>query len=514
MRILAIALSLLTLSQLEAQSFGTQLFVGGLSRPVYLGSPPADHSRVMIIEQLAQRIRLVKDGVLQTTAFLTIPTASTSGNERGILGMAFHPNYSTNGYFYVNFTDTAGNTQIMRYQRSANPDVATATGSLLFSVAQPYSNHNGGCMAFGPDGYLWIGMGDGGSGGDPSGYAQNLNSQLGKMLRIDVNTPAGAQSWSNPPSNPYYGAVAGHDSIMHYGLRNPWRFSFDRWSGDLWIGDVGQNAVEEIDFLAAGTPGGRNFGWRCYEGNSPYNTTGCAAQSTMTAPFYQYAQGTSGYCVIGGYVYRGNAIEGLQGTYFFADNTSAKIWSMRRSATGGVTNFTDRTTQLDPPGTATITSVSSFGEDAAGELYICSLGTGQVFKMIPTTPNAAATLTRTSPPQLGTAINFTLSSTTDPLNGFAFAFAGGSIPGVPLPDGRTIPLNLDPIADFTLTAGNPFFPNNYGALNASGSATAQVLLPAYPPLVGMTLHGVFIVLDPAASFTINQISNPISMTLF
>ena len=513
MRALALALTVAIASSLGAQSFGTQLFVQGLSRPVYVGSPPADHSRVMVIEQLVQRIRLVKDGVLLATPFLTIPTAATSGNERGVLGMAFHPNYAVNGYFYVNFTDNAtGNTQIMRYQRSANPDVASPTGTLLFSVAQPYSNHNGGCMAFGPDGYLWIGMGDGGSAGDPAGHGQNLNSQLGKMLRVDVNPPTG--TWANPPSNPYYGAIAGHDSVMHYGMRNPWRFSFDRWNGDLWIGDVGQNAVEEIDFLAAGTPGGKNFGWRCYEGNSAYNTAGCAAQATMTAPFYQYAQGTSGYCVIGGYVYRGNAIEGLQGTYFFSDNTSSQIWSMRRTAAGAVTAFTNRTTQLDPPGTATITSVSSFGEDAAGELYVCDLLGGEVFKIVPTAPNAAATLTRTTPPQLGTAINFTLSSATDPLKGYAFGFASGSIPGIPLPDGRTIPLNLDAIADFTLTPANPFFPNNFGALNAAGSASASVLLPAYPPLVGMTLHGVFVVLDPLASFTVNQISNPVSMTLF
>lgn len=512
MRVLALALALIAASSLEAQSFGTQLFVQGLSRPVYVGSPPADHERVMVIEQLVQRIRLVKNGVLQTTAFLTIPTASTTGNERGVLGMAFHPNYAVNGYFYVDFTDTAGNTQIMRYQRSANPDVATPTGTLLFSIAQPYSNHNGGCMAFGPDGYLWIGMGDGGSAGDPSGNAQNVNSQLGKLLRIDVNPPTG--TWANPPSNPFYGATAGHDSVMHYGMRNPWRFSFDRWNGDLWIGDVGQNAVEEIDFLAAGTPGGKNFGWRCYEGTSAYNTAGCAAVGTMTAPFYQYAQGANGYCIIGGYVYRGNAIEGLQGTYFFSDNSSSKIWSMRRSTTGTVANFTDRTVQLDPPGTATIITVSSFGEDAAGEMYICNLNAGQVFKIVPTAPNAGAVLTRTTPPQLGTAINFTLSSTTDALKGYAFGFASGSLPGIHLPDGRIIPLNLDAIADFSLTASNPFFPNNYGALNAAGAASASVLLPVYPPLVGMTLHGAFVVLDPLASFTVNQISNPVSMTLF
>lgn len=512
MRTLIAVVLALSVVQVEAQTFGTQLFVSGLVRPVFVCSPPGDLERVMIIEQLSQRIRLVKNGVLQATAFLTIPTASTSGNERGVLGLAFHPNYATNGYFFVNFTDTAGNTQIMRYQRSpTNPDVATATGTLLFSVAQPYSNHNGGMLAFGPDGYLWIGMGDGGSAGDPSGNAQNLNSQLGKLLRIDVNVAA-SPYWSNPASNPYYGATAGHDSVMHYGMRNPWRFSFDRWNGDLWIGDVGQNAVEEIDWLAAGTAGGKNFGWRCYEGNNTYNTSGCAALSTMTAPLYAYAQGTNGYCVIGGYVYRGNAIEGLQGTYFFSDNSSSKIWSMRKTPTG-YGSFTDRTTQLDPPGTATITTVSSFGEDAAGELYICDLNGGEVFKIVPVAPSYAATLTRTTPPAMGTAINFTLSSASDPNKAYAFAWSLGSIPGIVLPDGRTIPVNMDAVFDLSISTPNPLFPNNFGLLGATGTATASVLIPAYPPLVGMRLHGAFIVLNPNASLQVDQISNPLQMVL-
>ena len=511
MRCISLALLLLALPAVHAQSFGTQLFVSGLTRPVYVGSPPADHNRVMVIEQLAQRIRLVKDGVLLATPFLTIPTASISGNERGMLGMAFHPDYTTNGRFFVCFTDTVGNIQIVQHLRSAaNPDVADPTGTTLFSVTQPMANHNGGCLAFGPDGYLWIGIGDGG----PSNNGQNRTVQFGKLLRIDVNTPAGGQSWSNPPSNPYFGAVAGHDSVMHCGLRNPWRFSFDRWSGDLWIGDVGNAAVEEVDFLPAGTPGGRNFGWSCYEGNTAYNAGGCAAQSSMDAPLYEYTHSISGTCVIGGHVYRGNAIEGLQGTYFFSDTTSARIWSFRRSAAGAVTQFTDRTTQMDPPGTATIATVSSFGEDAAGELYICDLYGGEIFKIVPTAPSAAAVLTRTTPAQLGTSINFTLSSTTDPLKSWAFAFAGASLPGTPLPDGRIIPVNLDAISNIALAPASPFFPNNYGALNASGTGSASVLLPAYPPLVGMTLHGVFVVLDPASPFMVNQISNPLNMTLF
>lgn len=514
MKIVAVLLLTLATLPLQAQSFGTQLFVSGLVRPVFVCSPPGDLERVFVIEQLSQRIRLVKNGVLLTTAFLTIPTAGVSGNERGVLGMAFHPNYAANGYFFVNFTDNtaAGNTQIVRYQRSpTNPDLATAAGTTLFAVAQPYSNHNGGMMAFGPDGYLWIGVGDGGSGGDPNGYAQNLTSQLGKMLRIDVDNPV-APFWSNPPSNPYYGATAGHDSVMHYGMRNPWRFSFDRWNGDLWIGDVGQNAVEEIDYLAAGTPGGKNFGWRCYEGNNAYNTSGCAAIGTMTAPLYAYAQGTNGFCVIGGYVYRGNAIPGLEGTYFFADNSSNKIWSLRKTF-AGYGSFTDRTVQLDPAGAASITSVSSFGQDAAGEMYICDLNGGEVFKIVPVAPTYAATLTRTTPPIMGTSINFTLSSASDPNKAFAFAWSGGSIPGIPLPDGRNIPLNMDAIFNFAMSTPNPLFPNNYGILSAGGTATGSVLLPVYLPLVGLSLHGAFVVLDPAASLTIDQISNPVQMVL-
>ena len=372
----------------------TERVASGLARPVVVTAPPGDFDRVFIVEQRSGstgRIRILQlaDNTLLPTPFLSIPGLAT-GSEQGLLGLAFHPNYAANGYFYVNYTISGGTTYIRRYQVSGlDPDIADASsGFTILSVSQPFSNHNGGWLDFGPDGYLYIGLGDGGSAGDPGNRAQDITSQfLGKMLRIDVDgddfpADAGA-NYAIPPGNPFVG-LTGDDEIWAYGLRNPWRCSFDRETGDLYIGDVGQNAWEEIDFQSAASAGGENYGWRCYEGNAPYSTGGCAAPSSMVFPIHVYSH-SQGCSVTGGYVYRGAKIWDLRGTYFFADYCSNKIWTFRYDG-ASQTDFRDRTAQLAPGGGLSIGGISSFGEDAKGELYICDLSGGEVFKVVPSGP--------------------------------------------------------------------------------------------------------------------------------
>lgn len=340
------------------QSFGT-----GFASPVDIEN--CGDSRLFVVEQDGLIRILNSNGTINPTPFLNITSLTNQSGEQGLLGLTFHPNYSTNGLFYINYTNTSGNTVIARYSvDSGNPNLANATGTILLTITQPFSNHNGGTLKFGPDGYLYIGMGDGGSGGDPGNRAQNINELLGKMLRIDINsgTPYGI-----PPTNPYVG-IAGADEIWAIGLRNPWKFSFDRQTGDLWIADVGQNQYEEVN-RATASEGGLNYGWRCYEGNTAYNTAGCAAQSTMKSPLFT-TNHANGFCSItGGYVYRGTQYPNFQGKYFFSDYCKAQIGSsdslgnVTFSATFSGNNFV------------------SFGEDANGELYVASIN-GTIYKLI------------------------------------------------------------------------------------------------------------------------------------
>jgi len=365
MKKILLTLTLIASSFGFSQTIALESFATGFSNPVEIAH--AGDSRLFVVER-GGNIKIANaNGTVNATPFLTVTSLISSGGERGLLGLAFHPNYSSNGYFYINYTNTAGNTVIARYSvNSSNPNLADAgSASVLLTISQPFSNHNGGSIKFGPDGYLYIGMGDGGSGGDPGNRAQNINELLGKMLRIDVNsgTPYGI-----PANNPYLG-VAGADEIWAIGLRNPWKFSFNRNNGDLWIADVGQDAFEEINKVTS-TQGGLNYGWRCYEGNNTYNTTtGCPAQSTMTFPLAVTAHSAGNCSITGGYVYTGTLYPNFQNKYFFTDYCSPRI--------GMVDNSGNITYSTNFSGNSFVT----FGEDMNGELYIGAINNGTIYKI-------------------------------------------------------------------------------------------------------------------------------------
>jgi len=350
-----------------SQTIAIQSFATGFSGAVEITH--AGDSRLFVVQQNGLIRILNADGTINVTPFLNLTSLVTSGGERGLLGLAFHPNYTTNGYFFVNYTNTSGNTVIARYSVSSNPNIANTTGSILMTISQPYSNHNGGSLKFGFDGCLYIGMGDGGSGGDPENRAQNINTNLGKMLRIDVDTTI-APYYTSPTSNPYIGIV-GNDEIWAIGLRNPWKFSFNRLNGDLWIADVGQNNIEEINKVTSPLTAGLNFGWRCYEGNVAYNTTGCAPIGTMTMPIAQYNH-SQGCSITGGYVYTGTVYPNFLNKYFFADYCENRI-GYADTTTGAIT-YT--------PYFSGNNNFSTFGEDMSGELYISNGGT--IYKIIDT----------------------------------------------------------------------------------------------------------------------------------
>ena len=354
---------------LGAQAPGLQEIAVGLEDPVYLTHAGDGSGRLFIVEQ-AGRIRVLQDGALRKTPFLDIARVIKSGGERGLLSIAFHPEFAETGFLYLNYTERDGDTVVARYSVSAEPDRADLGSALrIISIDQPFSNHNGGQLQFGPDGYLYVGMGDGGWAGDPGNRAQNPRSLLGKMLRLDVDAAGG---YAIPPDNPFAATTGAAPEIWALGLRNPWRFSFDRLTGDLYIGDVGQNKWEEIDFQPAVSQGGENYGWRIVEGAHCFNPATACARERLTAPAYEYSQ-SEGCSVTGGYVYRGPTLAELVGTYFFADYCAGTIWGLARDADGAWA----RTTILE-----TGFSVSSFGEDEAGELYVLDYSGGRVLQFV------------------------------------------------------------------------------------------------------------------------------------
>lgn len=361
------AASLEICSPVAAPTVKVEEIVSGLKNPVEVKHAGDGSDRLFIVEQEG-RILIWNGSNLLSTPFLELPAGDVSCcGERGLLSVAFHPDYASNGFFYIYYThQVAGNppeSRIVKYSVSADPDLADiSSGEILLQFPQPYYNHNGGQLHFGPDGYLYISFGDGGSAGDPDDLAQNLSNYFGTILRIDVD---GGTPYAIPIDNPYLEDPDDPDTlgeIWLYGFRNPWRYSFDRLTGDLFIGDVGQEVYEEVDYFAAGSPGGENYGWRCYEGFSPYNTAGCGPAQDYVDPILVYPHDTPPCsAVTGGYVYRGNSVKSMIGQYVYGDYCSGKIWVAEDTGGG---NWVSQLI-LD-----TDYVITSFGEDEAGELYM------------------------------------------------------------------------------------------------------------------------------------------------
>ena len=362
--------------------------VSGLTQPVFVTNAGDGSNRLFIVQQNGQ-IRIFKNGTLLPTPFINIAglisNFTGTNGEQGLLGLAFDPNYSNNGNFYITYT-TLNNDPTFTYAitlarfhvSSVNSDQADpSSGMVLLSIPKKYTNHNGGMIAFGPDGYLYMSAGDGGSGGDPDNNAQNLHTLLGKILRLDVVTaPPSGKTYVIPPTNPFYGNADPNlrQEIWAYGLRNPWRFSFDRSTGDLYIGDVGQGTEEEVDFQSSSSAGGQNYGWRILEGNLCYNPSiNCVAPSGYIPPVATYDHGTNssyGCSITGGYVYRGNLSPSLQGVYFYGDYCSGKVLGLIKNPDNTWTYGLIASTSY---------SISSFGQDEQGELYLADYGGGKLY---------------------------------------------------------------------------------------------------------------------------------------
>lgn len=366
---IAIGLGLVAAAPARAQDVAYTVFASGMSQVVDIAN--AGDDRLFAVQQSGE-IRVVRgDGTVLPTPFLNLSGLVSTGFEKGLLGLVFHPDYANNGYFYVNYTNFAGDTVVARYEVSGDPDVAdAASASTVLTVGQTYGNHNGGDLSFGPaDGYLYVGMGDGGNGCDPSDDAQDGMELLGKMLRIDVD---GGSPYAIPPTNPFVGNPAFLDEIWALGLRNPWRFSFDRQPPhDMWIGDVGQVGREEIDFQPGTSLGGENYGWDCREGFASSSISGCTTTAVCPPagnvdPVHDYNRSGGRCSVTGGFVYRGAMHPGFTGEYFFADWCSRDLYSLRDD--GGGFTLTTYTTKV--PGSPT-----TFGEDVNGEVYVAAGGT-------------------------------------------------------------------------------------------------------------------------------------------
>lgn len=339
--------------------------VSGLQNPTLVTHAGDGSQRLFVLEQPG-RVRLVEDGQLDPEPYLDLTDRIGSGGERGLLGLAFAPDFPASGALVVSYTDTRGDSVLERFTvddpATDRPD--PDAGTVLLTQAQPYSNHNGGHLAFGPDGHLYLGLGDGGSGGDPQGHAQDTSTWLGSLLRLDVT----GDEATAPEDNPFVGRE-GRDEIWAYGLRNPWRFTFDRATGDLYIGDVGQNSWEEIDRQPAASPGGENYGWDRWEGNHVFE--GDPGREGFTFPILEYAREEGRCSVTGGYVYRGDAIDGLEGRYLYGDFCSGTVWAAHEGADGWTSEVLLETEHR----------ISSFGEDEAGELYIVGHG-GSVHRLV------------------------------------------------------------------------------------------------------------------------------------
>jgi len=343
----------------------TPVITSGLAQPIQLVNAGDESNRVFIVEKTGA-VKVYSSSFVFLSNFVVV-SGITSNGERGLLSMAFHPDYENNGFFYVYYTNTNGDLEIARYQVSANANVADAASKVVvLTIPHPtYANHNGGELHFGSDGYLYLSTGDGGSGGDPGNNAQNTTNLLGKILRINVNTSATPPFYTVPPGNPY------SNLIYSLGLRNPFRWSFDRLTGDMWIGDVGQNSYEEINYRAAASTNGANYGWRCYEADNAYNTAGCGAIGNYIFPVYNYPN-TGTAAVTGGVVYRGTLSPAIYGWYIAADFYSGTYYLTTPDGTGGWTTLMQ---------TSTATGIADFGETENGEVYVVSLTSNTVSRL-------------------------------------------------------------------------------------------------------------------------------------
>lgn len=341
-------------------------FASGLTDQTGIASHSGD-KRLFVLDRSGV-IRIVsQNGAVAKTPFLDIRSKVLGSAEMGLLGMAFSPDYAKNGYFFINYIDKQQNSIIARYHASSADSADQASEQKLLTLKQPYTNHNGGALSFGPDGFLYAALGDGGSGGDPENRAQNLNSMFGKILRLDVSQIP----YKIPASNPFVNQAGKLGEIWDYGLRNPWRIGFDRKTGELFIADVGQGDIEEIDLEAKGSKGGINYGWRCFEGSKDLNTDGCQARENYAFPILEYDHSEGRCSVTGGYVYRGKKYPALEGKYFYGDFCGGQLYMAE---------------QVDAKWQSTLAAkspyqISTFGEDAAGEIYLADFATGSIYQI-------------------------------------------------------------------------------------------------------------------------------------
>lgn len=357
-------------ARLKPAKVELELFGKGLKKPTAIVSTADEKDKRLFVAEQAGRITVLgADGKLSEKPFLDIANKVQSGGEMGLLGLAFHPNFRANGYFYVNYIDHGQHTIIARYQSSSTATTKVSTEKILLDIAQPYTNHNGGDLAFGPDGKLYVALGDGGSRGDPENRAQNLGTLLGKILRLDVDR---GDPYSIPADNPFADQVGAREEIWAYGLRNPWRFSFDRQTKDLFIADVGQGDLEEINIETAGSNGGFNYGWRCYEATRGYNPVGCKSPEQFIFPIIKYSHSEGRCSVTGGYVYRGQKYPALNGRYFYGDYCGGQLY------------FAQKTDGKWKSKLAASTSyrISAFGQDSQGEIYLADYAAGAIYLIL------------------------------------------------------------------------------------------------------------------------------------
>lgn len=502
---------------------GSETLAGGFSSPVAAEAPLGD-DRIFVVEQ-GGTIRLFKDGFVQPTPFLSLAGQIAVGGERGLFDIAFHPEYFVNGQFFVSYSNFSGATVVERYQVSSfDPDQANAfSGRIVLTVPQPFANHNGGGLEFGPDGHLYIGLGDGGGSGDPFCNAQDLNSLLGKILRIDVDPIDFTGTYGIPIDNPFAFTPGARPEIYASGLRNPWRFSFDRANGNLMIGDVGEVFREEISVSPLGSRG-LNFGWPVMEGLTCFAGASCGVgapgcfSGELRLPVFDYSHDpyVGGCSVIGGYVYRGSRIPGLQGSYFFGDFCSGRVWTL---VTDGfsTSSIIDRTAELAGPG-GSIPTITSFGEDGDGEILYVTFG-GELRRIIPAgavgfTPNAQAKFTQAS---IASGVQQQIAVEFGPSQAFRLYLMLGSLSGTSpgfFNNGVQVPLNSD--AYFSAAASGlaaPLTIGWLGFLDGNGSADAGFVVPAGTVpfgFVGQTLHQSVLVFDGVGG--LSQASVPVPLT--